>query len=185
MQNVGTSAAEVAHAFREDLFRINVTVGEKVMEKLDRAKELLGNADLATVLDRALDCYLKAHCPKQQQERRKVRKAKVVEKKAVVTAKTVRPENSRYVPAELKASVLERDGYRCTYVGVDGIRCQARACLEMDHCQPFGMGGKTEFENLRTLCRGHNALQARSAYGAERIAERIASRRETETSQLR
>ena len=85
----------------------------------------------------------------------------------------------------LRSGVRERDGYRCVYVGLDGVRCQTRTCLEIDHCQPFGMGGKTEIGNLRTLCQARNALQARQAYGAERIGQSIAGRRAARTLQLK
>ena len=166
------------------MYRIGLTVGEKLKQKIDRMKELLGSGDMATVLERAVDCYLKAHCPKERQERRKVRAAKIVEKKAVgevAGKKAVKPEDVRNARVALKDTVRERDGYRCVYVGLDGVRCQARTCLEIDHCLPFGMGGKTEIGNLRTLCRAHNALQARRAYGAERIAKSIAGRREART----
>lgn len=51
-----------------------------------------------------------------------------------------------YVNADLREAVLERDGRKC-------LLCGATEDLEMDHIIPLTMKGKTEIENLQTLCR--------------------------------
>ena len=182
MENVVSSTAKLPEN-TEELYRISVTVNEGLKEKLDRMKELLGNAELATILDRAFDCYIDRHCPKERQKRCVLRKEKGTGKPAEKAPMApVKPENARYAPVAMEANVFERDDYRCTYVGVDGGRCQAKACLELDHCQPYAMAGRTEYENLRTLCRNHNQLQARVAFGAARIEGIIAGKRKVKAS---
>jgi 5-methylcytosine-specific restriction endonuclease McrA len=49
----------------------------------------------------------------------------------------------------LRYDVLKRDGFRCRLCGLsadDGVK------LHVDHIKPVSKGGKTELNNLRTLC---------------------------------
>ena len=64
---------------------------------------------------------------------------------------------NRYIPSYLRKYIWERDGSQCTYVHHETKhRCASRHLLQIDHIQPFALGGKTEKENLRLLCAGHN-----------------------------
>ena len=84
---------------------------------------------------------------------------------------------SRYVSSAVRELVLERAAYRCEYVGISGVRCTARAGLEVDHVRPYGRGGDSGEGNLRVLCRAHNLLAAELEYGAEFVRGRIEGRR--------
>jgi len=53
------------------------------------------------------------------------------------------------IPPYLRVEVLERDEYQCVQCGSDGF-------LQIDHIIPFQDGGKTQKDNLQTLCRGCN-----------------------------
>ena len=86
-------------------------------------------------------------------------------------------ESSRYLPAQVRRAVLERDGLRCTWRGPDGVRCESRAWLEHDHVIPWGLGGSNSTENTRIYCRAHNRLAAEQAYGRSTIKRIIARRR--------
>jgi len=72
---------------------------------------------------------------------------------------------SRHVPADTRAAVLDRDGHRCTFVAPDGTCCNATRNLEIDHVQPFALGGSHEAENLRVLCAAHNRRAAERVFG--------------------
>ena len=64
---------------------------------------------------------------------------------------------SRYIPSHLRKYIWERDQGQCTYVHHETkCRCASRHLLQIDHIQPFALGGRTEKENLRLLCAGHN-----------------------------
>ena len=64
---------------------------------------------------------------------------------------------SRSVPSHLRKYIWERDGGQCSYVHHETKRrCASRHLLQIDHIQPFALGGRTEKENLRLLCAGHN-----------------------------
>jgi len=62
--------------------------------------------------------------------------------------------------------VHERDGGRCTFVGIGGHRCDETLLLEFDHIVPVAKGGKATVENLRLRCRTHNQYEADQVYGA-------------------
>jgi 5-methylcytosine-specific restriction endonuclease McrA len=134
-------------------FSLEVTIEQATHDKLRRAQELLGHAgNVAGVLDRALDALL------DNLEKRKFAK----------TSKPRRPRLSRGVrtiPAHVRRAVLERDGGRCTFVGGDGHRCEARRFLEFDHVVPVARGGVATVDQIRTLCRTHNQLEAERVFG--------------------
>jgi hypothetical protein len=71
--------------------------------------------------------------------------------------KTSTSRDSRYIPVDLKKSVYERDQKRCR-------KCGSRFALEFDHIKPFALGGKTEFANLRLLCRNCNQRSRVTAF---------------------
>lgn len=57
--------------------------------------------------------------------------------------------DKRYISTMLKADIWKRDQGQCQI-------CKSTNRLEVDHIRPFAMGGKTEIENLRLLCRNCN-----------------------------
>jgi hypothetical protein len=89
---------------------------------------------------------------------------------------------SRYVPREVVRAVFVRDEGRCTFVGDNEQRCDARGFLELHHHNvTYARGGEASVENLRLMCRCHNALLAERDYGARYMQRRasgaIAERR--------
>src|SRR6185369_15822370 len=48
----------------------------------------------------------------------------------------------RRYTAEVMRAVFLRDGKQCSYVSLDGRRCRARRCLELDHIEPVAVGGE-------------------------------------------
>ena len=65
------------------------------------------------------------------------------------------PEDKRDIPIGLRFKILKRDYYKCVICGRSpatniGIE------LHVDHIFPFSKGGKTQFDNLRTLCNECN-----------------------------
>jgi len=137
-------------------YALQVTVDQETYEFLQRAKDLLAHAgpsvETADVLRRALQLLVK------QLEQRKF-------------AETDSPRarrshaNGRYIPAEIKRAVWQRDGGRCTFVSEGGRRCVATARLEFDHIRPVARRGQTTTANLRLRCRAHNQFEASQTYG--------------------
>ena len=54
------------------------------------------------------------------------------------------------ISEELRNEILERDGYKCRSCGAGSDLC-------LDHKYAFVKGGRTEKENLQTLCRSCNS----------------------------
>lgn len=137
-------------------YALQVTVNQRTYELLQQAKALLAHAmsscEVADVLERALEGLV---------ERLEKQKFAKTSRKGTRRSHA----NGRYVPAEVKRAVHERDGGRCTFVGDNGKRCDARDRLEFDHVQPVARGGRTSVDNLRLRCRAHNQFEAERVYG--------------------
>ena len=54
------------------------------------------------------------------------------------------------ITEELRDIIYKRDGYECQY-------CGSKENLVIDHIIPFSKGGKTELNNLQTLCKKCNS----------------------------
>lgn len=78
---------------------------------------------------------------------------------------------SRRVPRRVKDAVWRRDGGRCSFMGPTGIQCGETGWLEYDHKAPWALGGKSEADNIRLLCRSHNQAEGRRHFGALRRSE--------------
>ena len=74
-------------------------------------------------------------------------------------------KRSRYVPAAALREVYARDGGQCTFVASDGRRCGARRFLQLDHIEPWAVGGGQTTTNLRLRCGAHNRWYARRYFG--------------------
>ena len=84
-------------------------------------------------------------------------------KKADAEVAVKNPE-SGHIPKKLRAAVEQRDHQACIHRDPQtGKLCGSRHQLEIDHVIPLAKGGKTEFQNLRLLCRRHNQQAAREA----------------------
>jgi len=77
---------------------------------------------------------------------------------------------SRHIAAAVKREVVQRDGARCTFVGLDGNRCRETSLLQFHHRVPFAEGGPTTAANLCLSCKSHNAHEAERWFGANLIS---------------
>jgi 5-methylcytosine-specific restriction endonuclease McrA len=141
-------------------YKVQFTASAGLHEKLDRLAALMPGIDLASIIDAAVSEKL------ERMEARRFGKAK--KPRTTVKEANVTP-GSRDIPAPVKRAVCERDGGRCTYVSPDGRRCPARDRLEFHHDEPFALGGDRSPENIRLLCRQHNAYMAELDYGKAKM----------------
>lgn len=68
--------------------------------------------------------------------------------------KTTEPKETLFIqrtiiPESLRNKIFERDGNKC-------IKCGSTVNLQIDHIIPFSRGGRTEENNLQTLCQKCN-----------------------------
>lgn len=136
----------------------------KMMRGLELSREENFSGDLLVMFDAALDLFIAY----QEKKKRK---------------KTSRPRASKgskdsgAVIAAVRREVFARDNEQCMFVSEDGVRCPARAMLQIDHRHARARGGEGAPANLRVLCKPHNAYEAERAFGREHIAKKIAERR--------
>jgi len=137
--------------------RIHVTVSARFLRKLEDAAAMLSQAlpgaTSEAILEAGLDLLL------AQAEKRRG----VVEK----PRKSPRPAKADHIPAHVKRAVWARDGGKCQWALASGGICGCTRRLQFDHIQPLALGGKSTIENVRMLCRAHNLLAARLAFGDE------------------
>jgi 5-methylcytosine-specific restriction endonuclease McrA len=86
--------------------------------------------------------------------------------------------NGRYIPSALRREVYARDGGKCRFVSKNGTSCCSRRDLEFHHVVPFARGGAMTRDNLRLMCRPHNALLAERDYGRDYVKSRVAKRQD-------
>jgi hypothetical protein len=140
--------------------RVHLTVSRQFVEKLETARLALSHsrpgATKEDVLEAALDLLL----------------AKDAKKKGLVAnprpaAPCAKEPAADYIPAALRREVWKRDRGCCQWATGPRKTCGSKYRPEIDHIKPKGQGGKTVLANLRVLCRTHNLLAARLAYGEE------------------
>ncbi|HYM80517.1 MAG TPA: RuvA C-terminal domain-containing protein [Candidatus Limnocylindria bacterium] len=140
-------------------FALQLTIGQSTHDKLRYAQALLSHqipsGDVAEVLDRALDALID-----------KLEKRKFAATGKPHSRRRRSAGGKRYVPADVKRTVWERDGGRCTFVSETGHRCPARAFLEFDHIDEVARGGQATAERMRLRCRAHNQYGAECTFGS-------------------
>ncbi len=92
---------------------------------------------------------------------------------------------SRSIPRAVRREVFERDGEQCSFVSKAGVRCDARAYLELDHIHPKAFGGIEAASNLRVLCVTHNRLAAERVFGRDHIRRKIRESRDRRPAKQR
>ena len=155
------------------------TADEALLRDVERAKELLRHkcptGKLEGVFAEALRALLKDIDPERRFLRR-IRRPR---------AKEGSGAPGRAIPRRVRNEVWRRDGGRCAFFAPDGRLCGSRAGLEVDHVRPWAQGGVSDdANNLRLLCRAHNQLAARRAFGDAHIDAAIARSRRSLTVKM-
>jgi hypothetical protein len=182
---VDATPALASQALAPLCYSVQFTASQRYVELLEEARNLLQHQvpdrDVARVHELAMEAFV--------EELRKRRRAERPKRPAPArvnnTSEGPAPERiagtpdasaparvqapGRYVPAEIRRAVWERDEGRCTFEDSGGRRCQERAGLEIHHEHAFALGGETTLENLRLLCRSHNALLAEQDFGRAQV----------------
>jgi hypothetical protein len=167
-----------------DRFGVHFTADGEFLELLERVRGLAGHrlpsGDLMTLLKLGLEAYERELSKQRFALGRKQRGSRGVAP-APSTPEPAKlapdPESNasstlkrrRRYPADVARAVFLRDGKQCSYVSPDGRRCNARRCLELDHIDPYAVGGQCTIENLRLRCRAHNQRHAQQYFGKSRV----------------
>jgi hypothetical protein len=151
-------------------YKVQFTASAELQQKLERLQALMGSkgrdGDLATVIEEAVTEKLErlAAC---RLGRTKAPRQGLSE---IPETRTSASSSSRHIPAAVQRAVRERDEDRCRYMDGQGRRCKARNHREFHHRHPFGLGGDHAVNNIRLMCRAHNAYLAECDYGRNVMA---------------
>ena len=185
----------------EDQYRISFVGDEVLLQKLEKIKGLIAhrnpNPSYAELFSIMADLVLKKIDPEKSletsSEKNEVKeeastslerwnpkghssltsparpKCKESSKQIVALQQT---STSRYIPAALKKAVWQEAQGRCTYTDPrTKHRCESTHMLEIDHALPLALGGQTELQNLRLVCRAHNQFLALQAFGKAKMQQ--------------
>ncbi len=143
--------------------RIAFDAPAALAEKIERLKEIhahkLKDGSLAEILEMAIDTLLDKTAPERKVEPKK--------KKQIKTLPIPSQKQARRPAISLQREVWKRDKGQCIFADGHGKRCSAKSHLQVDHVQPWALGGSSrDLGNLRLLCRAHNLLEARKYFPA-------------------
>jgi 5-methylcytosine-specific restriction endonuclease McrA len=71
-------------------------------------------------------------------------------------------KNKRTIPADVKRAAFQRSNGRCS-------NCNTMKNLEYDHKIPFALGGKSDKDNIRLLCKNCNLRAGIIVFGLEKM----------------
>ena len=139
----------------QERFTLTLEVDAEFMRLFEETKAIVGAHRMADVFQKTMKEYLKRKSPIQRSKRR--------------VERIKQPTRSRHIPLKIRDQVHCRDGGRCSFVGMDGKRCNETKSLHLDHILPFAYGGEHAEENLRLVCPAHNRLLAERIFGKDKI----------------
>lgn len=151
--------------------RIGFDAGTPLMRLIERARQVLRHkypeGRFEDIVREALETLLDQKDP-QRRLKLKASAAGGKERKRAHERLPIRSLRAyaagRYIPAKVKTAVWARDDGRCAWRHGDGTPCGSRDAIEYDHIIPYAKGGRSEYRNLRLLCRAHNRLAAERAF---------------------
>ena len=137
------------------LIQMVVALTPETEALLRRVKELESQrtksaASWNDVICQMAEVFLKKNDPVQRAQRVSLRTAK---------PRSMPKPGRKPIAADVKHEVTLRDGHQCTDSGPDGLRCQQRQWLELDHVVPVARGGLNTANNLRTRCAFHHRMR--------------------------
>jgi 5-methylcytosine-specific restriction endonuclease McrA len=153
--------------------QVTLVLDEEALQLLERFKELTAHRNPLATNAGAIRLALQIAVERMNPEREVRGKGSTKSEGTAKPQQSAKPESdtgaSQSVPTPkaaaghrhpsrpLRRSIWRRDR-GCQYVDpITGRHCNSRFKLELDHHVPFSKGGKTTSENLRLLCRAHNA----------------------------
>jgi 5-methylcytosine-specific restriction endonuclease McrA len=148
-------ALDDAEPLDGDRVRLHLTISRRLLAKLEALKEDLAHHGPALSSAEVIEA-----CVDLMRARRDQRKGLVSKPRS-----STRPCKTDAVPAHVRRMAWLRAGGRCEWVLESGERCGCQTRLELDHVVPRARGGPSTVDNVRVLCRSHNELAARLAFG--------------------
>ena len=142
-------------------YKLQLTISRQTLEKLRRAKDMLGHSvpvgDDDAILNRALTVLIDTLAREKFAQTDKPRPGRP------------RHPRARKPSAAVKRIVWKRDGGRCKYVSPDGHRCEETRRIEIHHLDPWVLAGDANSPDAYELrCQRHNDYEGRLYFGKRR-----------------
>lgn len=150
---------------KDDSVRLEITLTHEQFAELEQAKSLLSHfcheGSWSEVIAQLAKAFNRKKLQPEKELKQNPENPKLIASKSnTVTqsfaAKTIsRPRV--YIPVSVKRAVYNKAEGCCDFIDPNTkTRCQSKYQLQIDHIQPWSMGGSNELSNLRLLCRTHN-----------------------------
>ncbi len=163
---------EVIRTVSETHSRLNLSIRNDLLEKLEKLKGLLShinsNMSYEDLLEKMAEIALEQVDPVRRAENSQ-RKESARPTQKPLHAHEVKPQpatkpevstekRSRYIPASARHQTwIKNANQGCDYLdSKSGKRCGSKHFLQVDHRKPFSLGGTHDPTNLRILCGQHN-----------------------------
>lgn len=150
-------------------YRVTLIVSNELMKKIEhiqntRAHQLKEN----TILE--ILTLLVEEETKRDEKKKGVAKdlhpTSVGQKDTVAELAAKIKTQSRYIPRKTYRQLYQEADHQCQFTDpLTKRRCDSKHKLQIEHCQPFSLGGTNEPENLKLLCSNHNIFMAKNVFG--------------------
>ena len=136
-------------------YKLQLTISAETLEKLRRAKDMLGHSvpssDDDAILNRALTVLIDKLAREKRAQTDKPRPSRS------------RNPRARRPSAAGRRAVWKRDGGRCKYVAPSGHRCEETRRIEPHHLDPWALGNDADTpEAFELRCQRHNDYEGPS-----------------------
>lgn len=150
-----------SRAIDESRTEIRFVANTELMQKLERARELLSHRGVDTyaeLFEKLTDEFLKRTDPLKKSAPLRT---------ASPTPEVTSASERRAIPAATRRQVWQRDQGKCKFRSPQGRSCGSRWQVQIDHIRPVARGGGNDPSNLRLLCAQHNRLAAIHELGTQ------------------
>lgn len=178
LASAGLAAAALGTVAPRRRVQIQLTADAELLQKLERAKELLRGRSVSGRYEHVLGVVLDAWLERNDPQRTMRREPRASKRMVTPGKRAGSGKRCRRIPRAVKVRVFKRDGGQCTFRNKEGQRCDAMTNLEFDHKVPFARGGRSDNpRNIRLLCHAHNRTVAIRAFGWKWIERAITRKR--------